>query len=80
MEPVKASVKFVIETHVVAVDEIQRVLSTSYKDKDGNFSKEEETLGWFVWLNGSQERLFLGKERPELYPGDKVKVTIERVS
>jgi hypothetical protein len=39
----------------------------------------EETMGWYAHLGGSYESIHLGDEKPELEPGDVMKITLEKV-
>lgn len=39
----------------------------------------EANGGWYVWLDGSRESIFLGEERPQLEVGDPIKISIEKV-
>lgn len=38
-------------------------------------------VGWFLWLEGSWESLYVGADKPEwLKEGDRVKITIQKES
>lgn len=39
----------------------------------------EVSQGWFLALDDSYEAVFVGKERPKLDVGDKIRVTFEKV-
>lgn len=41
---------------------------------------ERTSKGWFIFLSGSYEKLHLGFDKPDIKVGDKVKITIEKVS
>jgi hypothetical protein len=44
----------------------------------GSFS--DISAGWYVLFEGSSEAVFLSDTEPDLHAGDKVKITIERVT
>jgi hypothetical protein len=39
---------------------------------------KQEAHGWFMLLEGSWEWLFVGAEKPDFAPGDRVKITIAK--
>ena len=75
MESVEAKVRYVIYSSVVSVEEHKRIVSVS---KDG--VAIEETLGWFVHIQGSFEALFLSLEEPNLKSGDEIRITLEKAN
>jgi hypothetical protein len=85
MEPDQAPIRqrlkinYTVLTRVVSVtneDEIIRVVKGTGK---GEWVQEKVNVGWFVLFEGSHEKLFFGKEQPQLKAGDSVKITIEVV-
>jgi hypothetical protein len=75
MEPVKAKVKYVIETSVISVFER---LDSVHVDGIGEAATfRESSRGWFVLFDGSHEALFLGKEKPNIANGDLMRITFE---
>ena len=69
---------YAFPTKVVKVFRHQPIIR-SYKVVDEVHNITED-CGWFVRLEGSYESLFLGMEEPELKAGDRIKVTLEKVS
>ena len=45
--------------------------------KDATF--QTKSHGWFLYLEGSYEAIHMGAEKPEFNPGDRVKITFEKV-
>jgi len=39
----------------------------------------DESIGWYIWLEGSYESICVGQQKPELQVGDRVNITIERI-
>lgn len=66
-----------IETRVKRVwEQIEKV----YVNGTGNSAVfESVSRGWFVAFQGSYEALFFGEERPEFQPGDRIKITFEKI-
>jgi hypothetical protein len=76
MESAQAQVRYVTYTKVTEVTFRQR---QSYKDGVGAAATFEEIpLGWFVYMEGSYEALHVGMDKPDLEPGDKIKITVEK--
>lgn len=50
-------------------------LTTAVTKDDGI---EKERLGWFLHLEGSYEKLYIGETAPQLQVGDRVRVTIRK--
>ena len=49
------------------------------KDDNGETTCDKISLGWFVLLSGSHEKLYMGEHKPDdLKVGDQVRITIER--
>lgn len=67
--------RYVFHSRVQSVGERERVVR-GYKEADQTVTITEP-LGWFVHLEGSQEALFVGYEKPPFQKGQTVKVTIE---
>lgn len=40
---------------------------------------EDRPMGYYLYLEGSYEAIYLGHEEPKLKPGDKIKITFEKV-
>jgi len=38
----------------------------------------QRSLGWFLYLGGSFEAIYVGAEKPEFNVGDQVKITFEK--
>lgn len=78
MEPVEAKVKvrYLIPTTVTLVEERFRRVHLHGAGDAAQF--REESLGWFVWLEGSYEMLGVGPEKPALAIGDRIRITIEK--
>jgi len=71
-----------IITKVVALEERKRIqgwYQSGEIDESGKpiYVPKEETLGWFVTLEGSRESLYLGTERPGGKVGDMVTISLE---
>jgi len=66
-----------LSTTVLSVEEGFKTHHISGSGPDAVF--EKESLGWFVHFEGSYEAIYLGDSRPNFNPGDKVKVTFEKV-
>lgn len=77
MESLKTKVKYTIETTVLSVKEAKQRNWVSGTGADAQF--EEASKGWYVHLDGSFEGLYLGVEKPELNPGDKIRITLEKI-
>lgn len=77
MESAQAKVRYVIPTKVVAVEErFKDVYVSGFGDKA---VFERRSLGHFAFLRGSYEALHVGYEKPDLKPGDEIKISIEKV-
>lgn len=69
-------VRYVIPTKIVDVEEHFVPTYISGIGADALF--ENRSKGWFIYLEGSYEAIHVGKDKPELVKGDRVKITIER--
>ena len=79
MESNKAEITiYVINSVVEDVREHFRKVHISCSGADATF--RNQSLGWYVLFEGSQECLYFGETRPELNAGDKVKISFERTS
>lgn len=38
----------------------------------------EDERGWWILVEGSWEFFYLGREKPILAPGDRIKITLEK--
>lgn len=79
IEPAPRTLKinYVVYTQVVKIEE---KFTRDYVSGFG-YSTEyaNRSLGWFVYLKGSYEALFLGMEKPSFGHGDKIRITFEKV-
>lgn len=67
---------YLFRTRVVSVDrEIRKV--DFRKDGDA-WTYREVDLGFYLLLEGSQEKLFVGFDQPDMKKGDEVVVRISR--
>lgn len=59
------------------------VINTTVQEMNEYFEQrhreEKKSIGWFIWFEGSRERIFLGPEKPNLEIGDRVKISIEKI-
>jgi len=69
-------IKYVIATTVIGIDEQFRKVWISGIGNETVF--REHSLGWFVHLDGSNEAICLGDERPAFKVGDAIRITIEK--
>jgi hypothetical protein len=69
---------YVINSVVEDVREHFRKVHVSGSGADATF--RNQSLGWYVLFEGSQECLYFGETQPELKAGDKVKISFERTS
>lgn len=76
-EKIKLKINHVIYTKVCEVEEEFQPCYISGIGKDAIF--ENRSKGWFVYLEGSYEALLVGKEKPDLQKGDRIKITLEKV-
>ena len=68
---------YVIKSHVEDVREHFNKVHVSGNGADAVF--HNQSLGWYVRFEGSDECLYFGETRPELDVGDKVKISFERI-
>ena len=68
---------YVIKSHVEDVREHFNKVHVSGSGADAVF--RNQSLGWYVRFEGSDECLYFGETRPELDVGDKVKISFERI-
>ena len=40
---------------------------------------EDASQGWYMHLNGSHEMLYIGDIKPEIEPGDLVKIVVHKI-
>jgi hypothetical protein len=67
--------RYRIKTKVKSVEFLKRTVRG--RMVGGKAELTEEDLGWFVCFEGSWEHLHLGNEKPELYEGQPVEITIK---
>ncbi len=44
------------------------------------FNDNDKSLGWWIKLEGSQEVFYISTDQPALKNGDRVKITLEKVT
>lgn len=77
------TIKYVINTRVRSVAEEFKM--TNYRKVKGTDGAPDYTesdrvsLGWFILLEGSYEKLGVGAEKPVMAKGDRVTITLEKV-
>lgn len=76
MEPVEATLAYTIKTKVQHIEERFKDVYVSGVGKDAIFSKS--CMGWFIGFEGSHELLHMGYDRPQLWIGDTVEITIRK--
>lgn len=77
MESAEAKVRYVIHSTVKEVERLDRDVYCGGLGKDAIYAKEN--LGWFLWLEGSHEKIFLDRDsKPDVKVGDKIRITIEK--
>jgi hypothetical protein len=69
--------RYRIYTHVSRIHELKSKRWVRGTAKEAEFV--EESMGWYLFLEGSWEGLQVGAERPNLEVGDKVLITIRKV-
>lgn len=75
--------RYVFETEVVRVfrhEPVVRAFKVHHEDEPDTVEQVTQDLGWFVALDGSREALGLGPDKPDLAPGDKMRVSLEKVA
>jgi hypothetical protein len=70
--------RWVTHTRVLSVRKEMRKIYLSGFGEEAKF--REQSLGWYMHLEGSYESLHLGFEKPEIHAGDRVKITVEKVN
>ena len=77
MEPIETEViRYIIHSKVEAVEEIKGKKHISGVGPDAIF--EEHSKGWFVYLRGSYEAIYVGATKPALAAGDAVEISIQK--
>lgn len=59
------------------VEEIERF--NWHKHEDGAVTHDQRSRGWFIALDGSHERIFIGQDKPDIQKGDTIKITMEKI-
>lgn len=81
MESPQAKMKpiyiYVLTTQVSRVFEHREKKHISGSGDNAMF--ETVSKGWYMAMEDSYEALYLGEEKPNWNPGDKVKITLERL-
>jgi hypothetical protein len=75
MSPVRNVTRYVTEVVVKAVEERKETMR-AYKHGE-EVKTVEESIGWFITLEGSDASLWLGFEKPEFSPGQTIRLTLE---
>jgi hypothetical protein len=71
-------INYVVLATVKAVHEGTEVVGVGFDGGKATFARK--SCGWFVNFEHSHEALYLGEEKPALEPGDRVKITFERLA
>lgn len=71
-------IRWVFYSRVAWVGQVEEIVSGSKNAETGDVTFMARDLGWFARFEGSQERLYLGREEPELKVNDPVKIIIEK--
>lgn len=66
-------------THVVSVSFREEIIRTDL-DLNGKPFSTQRPIGWFALFEGSHESIYLGATDPDLKPGDRITITIEKDS
>lgn len=74
--PEQVNVKYVVYTNVVRIEE--RKARDYVKGFGGNAEFLERSLGWFMFLAGSYEAIYIGPTKPDFKFNDRIKITFER--
>lgn len=77
IEPIKTKMIYVIYDTVKEVRKVYKDVYAYGIGPDTEFEKVE--LGWYVSLYGSGESFCLGYAEPFLQPGDRIKISYEKV-
>jgi hypothetical protein len=75
MESIKT--KIVIYSYANKVEQKKQKLWVSGTGSDAVF--KEVLCGWFLHLDGSHEAICIGDSNHNFNPGDKIKITLEKV-
>lgn len=78
MESAQEQIAYVFKSRIIDVTNERRIKSTTIKDLSGEYTTEIQELGWFISIEGSHEKLFVGFEKPHFKPQDKIKIAIMR--
>lgn len=63
----------------VLVKDVREEFSVAYDVKEKRLEKiRGPSLGWFVHLEGSFESLNFGTKRPDIRPGDYMRISLEK--
>ena len=77
MESAEVKMRYIINSKVSAIqEEFDQKYISGFGD---NAVFEKKSKGWFVFLEGSYEKLHLGTEKPDWKKGDKIRITMEKV-
>lgn len=74
---IKLKINWIVYSLVLGVAE--RFTNDYIEGVGGEAVFTKRSLGWFLALEGSHEVLHLGYKKPDLAPGDRMKITFEKV-
>lgn len=60
------------------VEEIER-FNWRKNMTDNTVTHDQRSRGWFIALDGSHERIFIGQDKPNIQKGDTIKITMEKI-
>lgn len=75
--PIESTDRFRIYSRVAKIHELKSKRWIRGVGKLAEFC--EDSMGWYLFLEGSWEGLHVGTERPNLQVGDKVMISIRKV-
>lgn len=58
---------------------INHVLEAKIDFIGEKFDNTKKSYGWYIRLEGLNESFFISETEPDLYAGDKLKITLERI-
>jgi hypothetical protein len=66
------------KTKITSVNEHFENINWRLEVRDGQKTHEcdKVSIGWYITLQGSRESIYLGRDKPDLIEGHKVKVSI----
>lgn len=70
-------VRYTVQAKIVYIEEHFRPRYIAGIGKDATF--DQESLGWFILLDGSHEAIQVGRDKPDWKKGETVRISFERV-